>query len=147
MKCSDFRFVKEDSAFSGVIKIAKKVCNDLKLVTSKECEWIGSDALSSGDAKNTVDVIFGTAGKSALLDKYAAEGIISLDKIRGKNEVYSFTVTDSQIIIAGSDKRGTIYGLFHLSELAGVSPLVNWADVLPVKKETIELENGTFISK
>ena len=59
---------------------------------------------------------------------------INLSNVRGKNEVYLFNVTDNQIIIAGSDKRGTIYGLFHLSELLGVSPLVDWANVFPAKK-------------
>ena len=34
------------------------------------------------------------------------------------------------LVIAGSDKRGTIYGLFHLSERIGVSPLVHWNHVL-----------------
>ncbi len=42
-------------------------------------------------------------------------------------------------MIAGSDKRGTIYGLFHLSELLGVSPWVYFADVLPVKRDTVIL--------
>ncbi|HEX3023096.1 MAG TPA: glycosyl hydrolase 115 family protein [Lachnospiraceae bacterium] len=42
-------------------------------------------------------------------------------------------------MIAGSDKRGTIYGLFHLSECIGVSPLVDWSDVRPAKQEQVVL--------
>ena len=143
MICTDFRFVKETEAFSGVIKIAEKVCNDIKLVTGKAPEWI--DSVSETGEKTTV--IFGTVGKSPLLDKLCAEGKINLDAVKGKREVYSFTVANNTIIIAGSDKRGTIYGLFHLSELMGVSPLVDWADVKPVHQNEVKLEEMTFVSK
>lgn len=51
-------------------------------------------------------------------------------------------------MIAGSDKRGTIYGLFHLSELLGVSPLVDWSGVKPKQRETFSLSKDfTYISK
>ncbi|MDR1687981.1 MAG: glycosyl hydrolase 115 family protein [Clostridiales bacterium] len=44
----------------------------------------------------------------------------------------------TKIVIAGSDKRGVIYGLFHITQdLCGVSPWVYWADVLPAKKDTL----------
>lgn len=43
------------------------------------------------------------------------------------------------LVIAGSDKRGTIYGLFHLSECMGVSPLVDWSHVMPAKRPTVKL--------
>ena len=43
------------------------------------------------------------------------------------------------LVIAGSDKRGTIYGLFHLSECMGVSPLVDWSHVMPTKRPTVKL--------
>ena len=73
-----------------------------------------------------------------MLDALEAAGKLDLDAIRGKWECYSFQVIENPwpgigtaLVIAGSDKRGTIYGLFHLSELIGVSPLVNWNHVLP----------------
>lgn len=54
---------------------------------------------------------------------------MELSAIRGKREVYDFRVLEpangeshATLLIAGSDKRGTIYGLFHLSEIIGVSP-------------------------
>ena len=74
-----------------------------------------------------MDIIFGTVGRSPLLDKLRNEGEISFEGIEGKREVYGFfPVFDEgklRIIIAGSDKRGTIYGLFHISDMLGVSPL------------------------
>ena len=36
------------------------------------------------------------------------------------------------LVIAGSDKRGTIYGIYDLSEQIGVSPWYWWADALPI---------------
>src|ERR1051326_4832968 len=36
---------------------------------------------------------------------------------------------DRALVIAGSDKRGTIYGVYDLSEQIGVSPWYWWADV------------------
>ena len=54
----------------------------------------------------------------------------------------------SVLVIAGSDKRGTIYGLFYLSEKLGVSPLVNWNHVLPKRREYVILtEKDSFVSK
>ena len=44
---------------------------------------------------------------------------------------------DQLLLICGSDKRGTIYGMFHLSELMGVSPLVYWGDAKPVQKSSM----------
>lgn len=51
---------------------------------------------------------------------------------------------EEALVVAGSDKRGTIYGIFHISELMGVSPWVYWADVTPEKKDTISLNSKTL---
>ena len=44
---------------------------------------------------------------------------------------------ESILLICGSDKRGTIYGMFSLSEYIGVSPLCYWGDVEPVRQEAL----------
>lgn len=82
-------------------------------------------------------------------------GKLELSGVRGKREVYLFQVVEnpmegvkSALVIAGSDKRGTIYGLFYLSEKLGVSPLVNWNHVLPKRREYVILtEKDSFVSK
>lgn len=52
---------------------------------------------------------------------------------------------DEHLIVAGSDKRGTIYGIYDISEKIGVSPWYWWADV-PVRKSTsLYVEAGTYI--
>ena len=133
-------FVCEKSELSGVKKIAKKVTADFKKVFGFEPELVEGDTHKAMESSDPC-VIFGTAATSS----YFAEKLGTQNL--NKREVYAFIVRNNQIIIAGSDKRGAIYGLFHLSELIGVSPLVNWCNILPPKKKTFELEDGIFVSK
>lgn len=138
--------------FSGVKKIAQKVLNDLWLVTDREYE------LTEG-APQELEVcdciIAGTIGHNTALDLLAKEGRLDLPQISGKREVYSFGIIEKRgaeahhtLVIAGSDKRGTIYGLFHLSELLGVSPWIYFADVMPEKKyQVILTEDVNTVSK
>jgi len=133
--------VCDSKEFSGVKKIAERVASDIKLVLGFDPILAYSDAVIEGPA-----LLFGTVGQSAYIEELEKSYKLDFSKIRGKREVYGFFVVDNKIIITGSDKRGTIYGLFHLSELLGVSPLVDWADVLPAKKESFELENSSYIS-
>ena len=134
-------FVCDPTVFSGVRKIAKKVALDVAHVFDflpEIREEIPDDAPY---------LLFGTVGKSELIEK---SGKINSKKLAGKNEVYDFCVDDSKngsITICGSDKRGTIYGLFHFSELIGVSPLINWCYVMPEERDEIEIPAQNFISK
>ena len=136
-------FVCDESEFSGVKKIADKVCLDVERVTGKK------PAVSAGTVTLEGAVLFATLGKAPLADKLASENGLSAEvsKITGKRECYVFAVKSDKIIIIGSDKRGTIYGLFHLSELMGVSPLVDWAGVLPAKRDVVELEEDVTVTK
>ncbi len=152
---SNITFVCDKDEFSGVKKIAEKVCLDVERVTGLKPEVheedfsatsVGGD-LPKTNTNNTV--FFSTLGKSSFADKLAQEAGLSsqITEIAGKRECYVFAVQNDKIIIIGSDKRGSIYGLFHLSELMGVSPLVDWADLMPVRRNCLELEEGTFVSK
>ena len=134
-------FVCDENEFSGVKKIAEKVCLDVERVTGKK------PAVSAGASADAV--FFATLGQAPLADKLAADAGLTaeLSKITGKRECYIFAVKSDKIIIIGSDKRGTIYGLFHLSELMGVSPLVDWCGVLPAHREAVELEEGVTVSR
>lgn len=145
-------FYLEETAFSGVRKIAYKVAQDCKLVTGKEYE-VKTGLPSQEETQDCI--IAATVGKSVYLDKLEEQGRIDLSNVRGKSEVYCFALLEKQekevhstLIIAGSDKRGTIYGLFHLSELLGVSPWVYFGDVMPKSQETVVLtEKVNIVSK
>ena len=144
------KIILEEEAFSGVKKIAGKVSKDFEAVTGKAAEIAEHTALGKNDG--SAKVLVCTLGKSPLLNKLSEEGKFDASKIKDKWEVYSFGKIDLEgeevLLIAGSDKRGTIYGMFHLSELLGVNPWYWFADVTPAKKDFIEItEEDYFVSK
>ena len=139
-------FCEEEGAWPGVKRTADNVRKDIELVTGYYPESFKEGG--KGHRKKRVDfaVLYGTIGRSLVLEKLEKSGKISLDEIRGKWEVYLFQIVEeplpgigSALVIAGSDKRGTIYGLYHLSERIGDSPLVNWNHVWPAHRDSIML--------
>ena len=87
-------------------------------------------------------IIIGTLGKNDLLDQLVKSKKLNLSGLAGKNEMYYSQVVnnpmpgvESALVIAGSDKRGTIYGIYELSKQMGVSPWYWWADV-PVQHKS-----------
>ncbi|MBN1854414.1 MAG: glycosyl hydrolase 115 family protein [Pirellulales bacterium] len=79
-----------------------------------------------------------------MIDGLVAAGKIDVSAIKGKWEAYIAVVVDNPmagvnkaLIIAGSDRRGTAFGVFGLSESMGVSPWYWWADVAVPKKEAL----------
>ena len=81
-------------------------------------------------------IIVGTYGKSKTIEQLVKQGIVKEADLKSKWESYVITVTnekDPRLVIAGSDTRGTIYGIYDVSERLGVSPWYWWADV-PVRK-------------
>jgi hypothetical protein len=136
-------FTYESKSFPGVNKVAALVRQDLSLVTG----FHAGEYIRGCKCRNLI--IYGTVDRSDYLKELEENGLIDLTDVRGKWEVYSFQVIDQPmegvdhaLVIAGSDKRGTIYGLFHISELLGVSPLVNWNHVYPKKKKNAFLTDG-----
>lgn len=84
------------------------------------------------------NIIIGTYGKSKLINELIKQGRINENDLKNHWESYVISVTDEPVptlIIAGSDMRGTIYGIYDVSQRIGVSPWYWWADV-PVKKHT-----------
>lgn len=143
-------FYQEKEAYSGIHKIARKVMGDVELV-------FGYAPQATSDRKKLGKhaVLYGTLNHSPMLHELEEKQLIDLSEVKGKREVYLFQVIENPfedvekaLVIAGSDKRGTIYGLFHLSELLGVSPLVDWCDVKPKHKESFSLSGDLkYLSK
>lgn len=91
--------------------------------------------------KGSVPIIIGSIGRSKFIDKLILEKKVNLDQISGKWESSHVQIVENPLpnvpralVIAGSDKRGTIYGIYELSEQIGVSPWYWWADV-PIKRK------------
>ncbi len=91
----------------------------------------------------------GTLGANKEFDKVCKDAGINIEELKSKWEAYSIKVVaqknSSSLIVAGSDARGTSYGVMELSRIIGVSPWTWWADVNPQKKETICLPGDLFI--
>ena len=112
--------------YDGVHIAAKNLQLDLERVTGKKPE-----VLNKLSAKP--QLIIGTLGRSSFMDSLAQTGNLNVSAIENKWEAFSIQQVGDNLVIAGSDKRGTIYGIYTLSEAIGVSPWYWWADV-PVKK-------------
>ena len=94
-------------------------------------------------------IIAGEIGKSELIDDLIMQGKIDVSPIEGDWEGFIHAVVDNPmedvpraLVIAGSDKRGTIFGIYDLSEKIGVSPWHWWADVPVQKKEVLYISAG-----
>lgn len=64
------------------------------------------------------------------------------DSLRFLKEAFYVGTHNGKVIVAGSDGRGTAYGILELSRLAGVSPWVWWGDAKPEKRSKLELPDG-----
>ena len=92
-------------------------------------------AMVTGSEGRQSQIVVGTYGTKTI-SNLIAKGVLKEQDLKGKWESYVITVTDEvnpRLVIAGSDKRGTIYGIYDVSQRIGVSPWYWWADV-PVTK-------------
>ena len=103
----------------------------------------GATARTTSNAA-TARIIAGTIGHSDEIDRLVKAKVIDKSALKGKREKYIITIADGKLIIAGSDRRGTIYGIYELSRQIGVSPWYYWADT-PVKRhERIYIKKGVY---
>jgi hypothetical protein len=135
-KQSVVSIVVDEREPATVLKAASLLQEDIQKVTGQTATIIHS---ISGSKNNLV--IIGSAGHSAILDQLVQANAINLSKIIDHWEAYqvqsvrlSGNSQQHALVIAGSDRRGTAYGVFSLSAQLGVSPWYWWADV-PVKKQ------------
>jgi hypothetical protein len=131
----------------GVTKAFRDLRTDIGKVTSSLPELF-TDKLP--DSKEII--IAGTIGKSQLIDQLIKSKKIDTNKITGKWETFiiqivkkPFKGVKQALVIAGSDKRGTIYGIYELSRQIGVSPWYWWADVPITKKEKLYVKPFKYI--
>ena len=89
-------------------------------------------------------VLYAGTKDSPLIRRLAAEGRIDTTSLDGQYETYILQVTGDAVIIAGADMRGTIYGIYEISEQMGVSPWYDWADVPVAKATDLSLAAGTY---
>lgn len=108
----------------GIKRIANVVANDLESVFGRKVEVLDNAAPFSGDIIVSVDP----------------------ESFDGKYQCYKFIVKNEQIEIIGADLLGGIYGLFHVSQIIGVSPMVYFGDSAPKKHVSMRIKDTVFES-
>ncbi len=138
------KFYVDAGDYPGVVRAAHDLQADIFRVTGCTPPFMDHGKSFSGDM-----VFIGTIGKSAPIDRLIREGKLDVSEIRGKWEANLIQVVSHPLpgvrralVIAGSDKRGTIYGVYDLSEQIGVSPWYWWADVPAEHKDALFILPG-----
>lgn len=125
---------------SGVLRAAEDLFADFEAVIGKKPATEGS-----GTA-----ILIGTVGKSEAIDRLIADSTLDASFLKDAWEAFHIGVysgidgRDKTVVIAGSDLRGTVYGIYTLSELIGVSPWHWWADVPTKENKSLSLTVETL---
>lgn len=128
-------------AVNALIKDIEKVSGSKSIITSDKNTALTSN---SQNAKEKANILIGTIGHSAAIDRLIKQKRINANLLKGKWEKYIITTVDGQLVIAGSDRRGTIYGIYELSQQLGVSPWYDWADVPIEQHDSIYVNKGIY---
>jgi len=138
-----------DSTEQEVVKIAANLfCSDVEMVTGRKPKLTHSlDSLTENV------VIIGSIENSQLINQLVSAGKLNIDSLKGGWERFLVQTVDAPVtgvskalVIAGSDRRGTAYGVFEVSKSIGVSPWYWWADVTPKKQDALVLSPIAFVS-
>ena len=125
--------VIDENDWKGVLRAANNLSDDVRKVTG-----VASPVkFDTSVPLHQPSIIVGTIGKSQIIDKLIKKKKLNVKQIKDRWEAYVITVVDDNMIIAGSDKRGTIYGIYTLSEYIGVSPWYWMADAPIVHKDEL----------
>lgn len=128
----------------GISIAASNLADDFGRVSGTKAKVVGATG-SNGRL-----IIAGTE-KNPVIKRLMDQGKISRSDLKGKNEKYIITTVaspaegvDEALVIAGSDRRGVIYGIYEISEQIGVSPWYDWADVPVEHKTNLSIAPGTY---
>jgi hypothetical protein len=153
---NSFRLVHQKAAaqlyvdggdYPGVVRAAHDLQADIFRVSGCNAQLDERDNSLAGDV-----VLIGTIGKSRIIDRLIRERKIDVSAIEGKWESTLIQVVAHPLpgvarglVIAGSDKRGSIYGIYDLSEQIGVSPWYWWADVPVEHQDALYVKSGRWV--
>ena len=140
--------VVSNDEYPGVIRIAGFVQEDLRKVTNSKPDLVVGELPATNEI-----IVVGTLGKSSWIDELVRQHKIDVSNLAGKweasvTEVVSqpFPGVEKALVIVGSDKRGTIFGLFDLSRKIGVSPWYWWFDVPIPVQPSLYVKAGRYVS-
>lgn len=120
------------------------LASDIEKVTGK-CPSVSGNGSVTASCRYAV--IAGTLGHSSLIDELVRDGKIDVSSISGEWERYAVRLVEAPLkgvrralVVVGSDRRGTAYGLLSLSRAIGVNPWYWWMDA------PVEHRNSIYLS-
>src|SRR3984893_9339453 len=129
-----------------VQKAASLLQQDIERITGKKPAVFTN---LSAPGKNII--IIGSLGQSSFIKSLVQKKLLKIDSLKGKWEAFQLKVisnpfpgVNNAMVITGSDKRGTAFGVFELSRQLGVSPWYWWADVPVKKKKEVFVRKGSY---
>ncbi len=129
---------------SVVQKAATMFRNDVSEISDQKLS-VQNSIPQSGNV-----IVAGTLNQSKLLSKIIKNNHLSTDSVLGKWEAFSIQIIERQegnlLVVMGSDRRGTAYGIMELSRMIGVSPWIWWADVKPAHKNELSISIDNTIT-
>lgn len=129
--------LRHDPADAAVVGIAaRNLAADVARVTGV------TPALVTTEASGAREVLIGTIGHSAAIDALIAAKRIDVSTLAGRWESFLIANLGDVLVIVGSDRRGTAYGVYELSQAIGVSPWHWWADVTPTRVSALHVARG-----
>lgn len=138
----------DSNDWPGVTRAVGDLAGDLQRVTGQRPKMVHQPEATGPNV-----VIIGTIGQSPLIDRLIREKQIDVSAIAGQWESFFLQVVprplpgiENALVICGSDKRGTIYGIYALSEQIGVSPWHFWGDVPPWHHEKLFVKAGKHVT-
>ena len=136
--------VVDESENSAVRIAASSLAADFGRVCGENAE------VASSPSAGARVVVAGTYD-GPTLKALSRAGVVDLSELKGKNEQYIITNVanpwpgvDEAPVVAGSDRRGAVYGIYELSEQLGVSPWYDWADVPVRHRDNVALDHGRY---
>ena len=125
--------VVDENDWKGVIRAANDLGDDVRKMTGMASKV----DIRSSDGFQPSSILVGTIGKSRHINQLIKQKKLDVKRIKGKWEAYHIEVIDGNLVVAGSDKRGTIYGIYEISNRIGISPWYWMADVPVVHKNEL----------
>ena len=117
----------DQNEYAGVKRAARNLIKDMQAACGQELQ-----------------VVIGSVEKSRTIQGLIRKRVLDGNDLQGKTEKYVICVDGGNFIIAGSEKRGTIYGIYELSRQLGVSAWSWWADMPVLKHDSIYLLPGQY---
>lgn len=138
-----FNLITENSLSVNVDKSEESVVHNTLKMFQEDYKMVSRQNMLFDNSLNDNSVVVSTLDTNPIIKDLINSNTISLSKLENEWEAFQIKVVNYQnkniLVVVGSDKRGTSYGILELSRLIGVSPWVWWADSTPIEKSYLKL--------